>query len=162
MPFADVEGIMAVALEVILPEMELVAGSICGEAKDERLVIDGGFGLWEIEREETGDSVVVGDDEDGFAFGEEAIAGMGDEVGAFLPTADAAEWIEMGWEGSAGEFADPACFVEEDDGGEAEGDSGGEARFDEAGAGDEALVPVEEGEDEEWDDGRCDPVRVNA
>src|SRR4051794_10412010 len=92
--FAHVNGVLAFAVGVTGPKIELISG--CGRTLviDERSPAHARFGFRKKKRNFTRQSVVVGDDEDRLAIGEQILSSFPSGLGNFAPVADAIERIE--------------------------------------------------------------------
>jgi hypothetical protein len=160
--FTDKKRVLAVALFVTGPKMELVLGAVGGHTINQGIGGHALFGFREVKGNQTGNTVMGGDDEHWFTIGEEGRSSLADAAGGGFPTAHTSQGIPFHRQRLPGEAPNGIGFVEQEDENEAENQAGSEGGFDERGALVESMGPVDDRQAEERDDGWGDPVRLDA
>ena len=95
--FAHENGVLAGAAQVIRPEIKLVARLAAGIGEDQRIAADAAFGLGQIEGDFRGETIMLADDEHGFAGALFQVAPfLAGDLGQFLPAENAAQRVEAG------------------------------------------------------------------
>ena len=80
---ADEDGILAFAVFIAGPEVELVFGSRAGLGKDQGFLLHGRLGLRQVKRNHPDQPVMTGDDEDGLPFREQVLPRVAHDAGDF-------------------------------------------------------------------------------
>ena len=117
---ANKDSVFAFVQIVTGPEEELVLGGRAASEIDERGLGHRCLGFRKVEGNFTNQSVMVGDDESGFAFIQHFFAGFTGDSGDIRPATHAMQGIGVDGEIVAREFLDPIGVVEKQAGGETE------------------------------------------